>query len=53
MPPAEELYSQNLALKAKVEDLEAQLAWFRRQVFAGDPAPGEASPEGFGDVDAA
>lgn len=35
MPPAEELYAQNLALKAEVEDLRSQLAWFRRQVFAG------------------
>ena len=30
MPPAEELYAQNLALKAEVEDLRSQLAWFRR-----------------------
>lgn len=35
MPPAEVLYAQNLALKARVEDLESQLAWFRRQVFGG------------------
>ena len=30
MPPAEELYAKTLALQARVEDLEAQLAWFRR-----------------------
>lgn len=40
MPPAEELFQENLALKAqvagyeaRVADLEGQLAWLRRQVF--------------------
>lgn len=33
MPPAEKLFAENLALKAEVEDLRAQVAWFRRQVF--------------------
>lgn len=40
MPPAEELFQENLALKAqvagfeaRVADLEGQLAWFRRQAF--------------------
>ena len=33
MPPAEELFKENLALKGRVADLEAQVAWFRRHVF--------------------
>lgn len=33
MPPATELYAQNLALKAEVEELRSQVAWFRRQLF--------------------
>lgn len=33
MPSAEELYAQNLALKAEVANLEAQVAWFRQQMF--------------------
>ena len=33
MPPAEELYQQTLALRAQVADLEAQVAWYRRQMF--------------------
>ena len=33
MPPAEKLYVENLALKAENEDLRAQVAWFRQQVF--------------------
>ena len=33
MPPAEKLYAENLSLKAEVEDLRAQVAWFRKQVF--------------------
>lgn len=33
MPPAEKLYAENLALKAENEDLRAQVAWFRKQVF--------------------
>jgi hypothetical protein len=35
MPPAEEIHAENLALKAEVEDLRAQVAWFRKQVFGG------------------
>lgn len=35
MPPAEKLYAENLALKAEVDDLRAQVAWFRKQVFGG------------------
>ena len=35
MPPAEKLYAENLSLKAEVEDLRAQVAWFRKQVFGG------------------
>src|SRR5215207_944630 len=33
MPPAEKLYAENLALKAEVEDLRTQVAWFRQQMF--------------------
>lgn len=33
MPPAEEVYAENLALKAENEDLRAQVAWFQRQMF--------------------
>lgn len=35
MPPAEELYSKVLSLEAAVADLQAQVAWFQRQMFAG------------------
>lgn len=33
MPPAEELYRENKSLKAENEELRAQLAWYRKQVF--------------------
>ncbi|MFM9091022.1 MAG: transposase, partial [Verrucomicrobiota bacterium] len=36
MPPATELYAQNLALKAEVEELRSQVAWFRRQLFGSN-----------------
>jgi transposase len=35
MPPAEELYVENLSLKERVAELEVQLAWFKRKVFGG------------------
>jgi transposase len=35
MPPAAELYAKVLSLKAEVSDLQAQVAWFQRQMFAG------------------
>ncbi len=35
MPPAEQVYAENLALKEEVEELRAQVAWFQRQMFAG------------------
>src|SRR5471032_1312422 len=35
MPPAKELYSKVLSLEAEVADLQAQVAWFQRQMFAG------------------
>lgn len=35
MPPAEKLFAENLALKAELTDLRAQVAWFQRQMFAG------------------
>jgi transposase len=33
MPSAEELHAQNLALKAELANLQAQVAWFQRQMF--------------------
>lgn len=33
MPPAEELYAENLRLRAEVTNLQAQVAWLRRQMF--------------------
>lgn len=33
MAPPEELYAQNQALKAEVANLQAQVAWFQRQMF--------------------
>jgi hypothetical protein len=48
MPSQEELYAQNLALKAELANLEAQVAWFRRQMFGARSekltleAPGQA-----------
>ena len=35
MPPAEKLFTENLALKAELAELRAQVAWFQRQMFAG------------------
>lgn len=34
MPPAEELYRENLQLKERNAQLEAQIAWMRKQLFA-------------------
>lgn len=33
MPPAEELYKENLSLKAEVANLQARVAWFQKQMF--------------------
>ncbi len=33
MPPDEELYAENLRLKAELANLQAQVAWLRRQMF--------------------
>ena len=33
MPPAEQLYAENLALKAELANLQSEVAWFRRQMF--------------------
>jgi hypothetical protein len=33
MPPAEELYRENLALKEEVSSMKARLAWLEKQVF--------------------
>lgn len=35
MPPAEILYAKVLSLEAEVADLQARVAWFQRQMFAG------------------
>ncbi len=35
MPPIEEVLAENAQLKGRLAELEAQIAWFRRQVFAG------------------
>ncbi|MDQ8184180.1 IS66 family transposase [Pelagicoccus sp. SDUM812002] len=35
MPPIEDVLNENAKLKGRVAELEAQIAWFRRQVFAG------------------
>lgn len=35
MPPIEEVLAVNAQLKGRLAELEAQIAWFRRQVFAG------------------
>lgn len=35
MPPVEEILQENAQLKGRVAELEAQIAWFRRQMFAG------------------
>lgn len=35
MPPVETVIAENEELKARVAELEAQIAWFRRQLFAG------------------
>ena len=35
MPPVETVYSENKLLKERIKELEAQIAWFKRQVFAG------------------
>lgn len=35
MLPAKELYSKVLSPEAEVADLQAQVEWFQRQMFAG------------------
>ncbi len=35
MPPAEQLYAENLELKDRNAQLEAQVAWLRKQLFGG------------------
>lgn len=35
MPPVEQVYAENLALKEEIAELRAQVAWFQRQIFAG------------------
>jgi len=35
MPPIEAVLQENVRLKERIAELEAQIAWFRRQIFAG------------------
>lgn len=35
MPPAEQLYAENLELKGVVAQLQAQVAWLKKQLFGG------------------
>ncbi len=35
MPPVEQLHAENLSLRERVSELEAQVAWFKRKVFGG------------------
>ncbi|MEZ5276506.1 MAG: IS66 family transposase [Opitutaceae bacterium] len=35
MPPAEELYAENLQLKQRLLELQAQIEWLKRQMFGG------------------
>ena len=35
MPPVEQLYAENLELKERNAQLEAQVAWLRKQLFGG------------------
>lgn len=35
MPPAEELYAENLHLKQRLLELQAQIEWLKRQLFGG------------------
>ncbi len=35
MPPVEQVYAENLALKERIVELEAQIEWFKRKVFGG------------------
>ena len=35
MPPAEQLYAENIELKLEVEKLRAQIAWMRKKLFGG------------------
>jgi transposase len=49
MPPAEELYRENKSLKNENEELRAQLAWYRKQMFGRSseklPVPTPAAQE--------
>jgi transposase len=35
MPPVESVFAENKQLKQRIAELEAQIAWLRRQMFAG------------------
>ncbi|MCH6259369.1 IS66 family transposase, partial [Puniceicoccaceae bacterium K14] len=35
MPPVEDILEENAQLKGRIAELEAQIDWFRRQMFAG------------------
>ena len=48
MPPPEKLFAENQALKAEVANLEAQVAWYRRQMFGArsERLPVDAAGQG-------
>lgn len=59
MPPVEAVLAENSQLKERIAELEAQIAWLRRQVFAGsksekiDPAQLELMLKGLKEEQAA
>ncbi len=57
MPPAEQLYTENLELKGKVAVLEAQLAWFKKRFYGSGQSekldPGQLTLAGLEEARAA
>lgn len=59
MPPTESVFAENKQLKQRIAELEAQIAWLRRQMFAGsksekiDPAQLELMLKGLKEEQAA
>jgi transposase len=57
VPPAEQLYTENLELKGKVAVLEAQLAWFKQRFYGSGQSekldPGQLKLGGLEEVRAA
>ena len=35
MPPVEQVYAENVALKERIVELEAQIEWLKRKIFGG------------------